>query len=115
MRISDWSSDVCSSDLARFLAGPGGAGDVQMRPLHLAGETMQEHRADGRAGFARATRGAVGDVGELALDVVITVRPHRPFPGTITPLFAGAEQGPADRSEDRRVGKEWCSTCTFRW
>src|SRR3546814_9169508 len=23
MRISDWSSDVCSSDLARFTAGPG--------------------------------------------------------------------------------------------
>src|SRR3546814_7705162 len=86
MRISDWSSDVCSSDLARFLAGPGGAGDVQMRPLHLAGETMQEHRADGRAGFARATRGDVGDVGELALDVVIPVRPHRQFPGTITAL-----------------------------
>src|SRR3546814_10303375 len=33
---------------ARFLAGPGGAGDVQMRPLHLAGETMKEHRAEDR-------------------------------------------------------------------
>src|SRR3546814_1281192 len=32
MRISDWSSDVCSSDLALHVPGPGG----RRRPAHAA-------------------------------------------------------------------------------
>src|SRR3546814_6177384 len=34
MRISDWSSDVCSSDLLRPAAGRGGSGQHARRRLH---------------------------------------------------------------------------------
>src|SRR5690606_40372824 len=82
----DWSSDVCSSDLAvvaehQHLAGaaqavamPGGfeqvldAAVAQARPFHRAGATDQRHREDGQpAGLQRAadlaeTGGIVGHV-----------------------------------------------------
>src|SRR3546814_6495826 len=64
MRISDWSSDVCSSDLAAARA-------LHARP--------RQHVLDVRAARARAGG------------------------------------GPADRSEERRVGKECVSTCRSRW
>src|SRR3546814_11472384 len=69
MRISDWSSDVCSSDLARG------------------------RRSAGRAAPIRHWR--------------------RRRPRSRTPPFAGAAA--ADRSEERRVGKECVSTCRSRW
>src|SRR3546814_5977670 len=43
MRISDWSSDVCSSDLARWLDNPllhQPAGELR-HPLHLVGDGAQ--------------------------------------------------------------------------
>src|SRR3546814_8824955 len=43
MRISDWSSDVCSSDLAEKGKGQG---DAAQREGH--GESQQQHAADGR-------------------------------------------------------------------
>src|SRR3546814_3677672 len=48
MRISDWSSDVCSSDLAR-----GGAASVQPRP---AGEGLGQGRGHRRSGNQGACR-----------------------------------------------------------
>src|SRR3546814_7119184 len=70
MRISDWSSDVCSSDLRQELAGEGGACRCQR----------------GDHGQARADRDS----------------------------SRGPDQ-PAQRSEERRVGKECVSTCRSRW
>src|SRR3546814_9206976 len=76
MRISDWSSDVCSSDLLG-------------RAAH-AGVPGREHR-DGGARYHRAQgAGAPRDAGFAGLDV-------------------------AERSEERRVGKECVSTCRSRW
>src|SRR3546814_13878983 len=106
MRISDWSSDVCSSDLRLPEIGRGGAGhrrqraevdvravrcgiDARRRQLAIArdiGGERQELIALAR--FARKDQRALG-IGELAL--------------------------PDARSEERRVGKEWVSTGRSRW
>src|SRR3546814_6469588 len=60
MRISDWSSDVCSSDL--FAAGDEG---FAQRPEILLGMDQAEHRAGEDAGDQhqrdRRTPGAPGD------------------------------------------------------
>src|SRR3546814_18219493 len=94
MRISDWSSDVCSSDLQRADEGDTRRGDR----LWLGGEEMLAvllrclFRADLElreevAGAAVAAQQVAEQVG------------HRHQP----------------RSEARRVGKECVSTCRSRW
>src|SRR3546814_7963993 len=81
MRSSDWSSDVCSSDLlAREGEESDGCGQV----------ADCGWRAVGRASKAGAA------------------------PTRITPGFT-CRVGRANRSEERRVGKECVSTCRFRW
>src|SRR3546814_1338512 len=99
MRISDWSSDVCSSDLAaRFL--PGGKADH--RGLGNVGEPVADdlapaadHRRLDEAEFAKGGAADFGDeVGNRA-------------------RFAAART--LIRSEERRVGKERVSTRRSRW
>src|SRR3546814_9136466 len=47
MRSSDWSSDVCSSDLVEGLAGGGdGTVDVGSRPLRHAADDLLAVRGD---------------------------------------------------------------------
>src|SRR3546814_13252579 len=94
MRISDWSSDVCSSDLierknivaddlAMFMALAGDNQHVTL--LQLADTHLNRFGA---------------------------------FPGFLN-LTAGRASGenllPDNRSEERRVGKECVSTCRSRW
>src|SRR3546814_16693710 len=93
MRISDWSSDLCSSDLAGLLeyeaSVPGDRlGDRQEVFPRMELRLIVE--ADG----------ARDGVGEARL-------PHE----------GGREPGPRRRlsSEERRVGKECVSTCRSRW
>src|SRR3546814_2914788 len=98
MRISDWSSDVCSSDLL-----PGGGIDAHQpdvgrnaeRDRRLVGERprheLLEHRCcDRGARFPSAQRPWL-------------VESHE---------YADREIG--RRSEERRVGKECVSTCRSR-
>src|SRR3546814_2411425 len=90
MRISDWSSDVCSSDLGRAqalrLAAGRAAGavtvvpriHVHVRPLLRRGhEALQVQRGGDAAGHARGA--AVGDVGDVAGQVA-QVRPPQRHP-----------------------------------
>src|SRR3546814_17491489 len=93
MRISDWSSDVCSSDLA---------------PRHCR-----------RGVWADLGQGAA-PCGEQPTGAVPGTADARGSDGLAAPLWAGhALSGvPADlrcRSEERRVGKEWVSTFRSRW
>src|SRR3546814_10265703 len=85
MRISDWSSDVCSSDLL---------GD----PAYI----RQHQRIGGggrrRTGEDRQQRGGAGKIQGLHL--------------VHSSLRAPGER---HRSEERRVGKECVSTCRSRW
>src|SRR3546814_13268170 len=88
MRISDWSSDVCSSDLDRSLCLPG---RPEPRP--------------GIACFAPLGFGAL--LAKTGLMPMSAVRPYAAdtWPFHVTML----------RSEERRVGKECVSTCRSRW
>src|SRR3546814_7767272 len=85
MRISDWSSDVCSSDLYAV--------------LHA-----QLHRAAAQAGFGENRR--------IARPPRWTWRLRS---GDRVFITAPAVHALHDRSEERRVGKECVSTCRSRW
>src|SRR3546814_12747076 len=87
MRISDWSSDVCSSDLQveQAVAGAPERGD----PLH---------RADRRGHGIDLRRHCLG---------------HRGRRGRLHRRHGGG--GGAPSSEERRVGKEWVRPCRSRW
>src|SRR3546814_14505657 len=97
MRISDWSSDVCSSDLemkyGRFQQKAGAWMD---RLIHSYDKGLQWVLAHQRATLWVA-------LGTLLLTgLLYTVVPKGFFPQQ-------------DRSEERRVGKECVSTCRYRW
>src|SRR3546814_5549198 len=86
MRISDWSSDVCSSDLGRSRkTGPRKATALALAAIR---ETFEE------SGLRLAA----------------------PAHGAITPPSPGwTDFCAGGRSEERRVGKGCVSTCRSRW
>src|SRR3546814_1725766 len=96
MRISDWSSDVCSSDLSTKLAG--------YDPQQPVCQIFQI-------------------VHPLCQQLIVNLA--HPHPGALLHSFDrsfGSQAGidrfvnpPAPRSEERRVGTEWVSTCRSRW
>src|SRR3546814_1150960 len=91
MRISDWSSDVCSSDLHDH-------GAALQHPLAVV-----HHRA-----VAFGSQYIDQPSGEF-----IGAHERRLQPGA----DAAAHERPIEhtRSEERRVGKECVSTCRSRW
>src|SRR3546814_17959523 len=99
MRISDWSSDGCSSDLTA-LEGPNLDGVVGRKAAALSGFDYSD------AMIAQARRGLVWT--EAALDAFLA-DPQGVVPGNELGFF-----GLADRSDERRVGKECISTCRSR-
>src|SRR3546814_19242809 len=106
MRISDWSSDVCSSDLiglffgriANFINGElyGRPTDLPWAMVFPNGGPMPRHPSQLYEAFLEG----------VFLFVLLTILAHRPgiyrSPGLL-------------RSEERRVGKECVSTCRSRW
>src|SRR3546814_16502942 len=110
MRISDWSSDVCSSDLVR-------------RPRHeVGGSAAQGGEKGPQAGQGRAEIPQPGQSqGNLdrprqaaALDGRADQEGQegRGFPDQ---EVIGTNTRENARSEERRVGKECVSTCRSRW
>src|SRR3546814_13468969 len=98
MRISDWSSDVCSSDL--FGAGIKG----KIADALLCG-TPNVTTPIGEEGM-RGDLPLAGSVTNNASDIAqADVRLHEDQ----------ADWQQAQRSEERRVGKERVSTCRSRW
>src|SRR3546814_14578419 len=132
MRISDWSSDVCSSDL--FTCSAFRIGRIEqvnglavflaktrrgfpILTLHIEDDDRllpwQQVRDDDADPFARAGRGLN--------DTVLIAAEGQELPALLSqdnPVIC-AETGATDlaifRSEERRVGKECVSTCRSRW
>src|SRR3546814_3964154 len=97
MRISDWSSDVCSSDLIIMLTTHPFDDDKLREECGVFGI----HGADSAA--------AVVALGLHALQ-------HRGQEAAGITGFDGKEfHTHRARSEERRVGKECVSTCRSRW
>src|SRR3546814_19034726 len=99
MRISDWSSDVCSSDLTDHLASLG---------------TIEIPRDDYLARLASA----LGEVAALGVADGVGVGAGTATGAAVSPAassFASADFFALDRSEARRVGQECVSTCRSRW
>src|SRR3546814_14257939 len=99
MRISDWSSDVCSSDL-----GVGKLQRPNRRPLADEYRDMDEDPDDQRDPNRRQP-GL-----ETRIGTARRARPGR----EVRPAHAAAGWKTI-RSEERRVGKECVSTCRSRW
>src|SRR3546814_19428878 len=97
MRISDWSSDVCSSDL--------------VWPVLVQGEGAAQQVAAAIRGF-----NALPEQGRLPRpDLLIVARGG----GSLEDLWAFNEEivvrAAAERTEERRVGNACVSTCSSRW
>src|SRR3546814_11749661 len=93
MRISDWSSDVCSSDLGPV---PNADGTLPMVNFSPAG-------IDAKNGTIYQN-----DRGEVVLRSRMRGMSLCPNYGEQVWVFE-------NRSEERRVGKEGVSTCRSRW
>src|SRR3546814_11719685 len=102
MRISDWSSDVCSSDL-QFL--DAGLGELVLAALARHAMGLGEGDQIGHVGSCRR-RGDGGVLNEKW-------GPPR-FYGTGTNANR-QDREKTPRSEERRVGKECVRTCRSRW
>src|SRR3546814_14411855 len=97
MRISDWSSDVCSSDL------------MGMARKSLARSARPGLRRIGMAQqrFHYEVNGSVLETGDEILDGRQIRSSAQLAPPSAFALVR--------RSEERRVGKECVSTCRSRW
>src|SRR3546814_2605348 len=93
MRISDWSSDVCSSDLAWV---EWGGRSVALDTSGVVELERFDGVYQGERRLLVSARGMSSSDGDrLVRSARLSIRP--------------------DRSEERRVGKECVSTCRSRW
>src|SRR3546814_16683093 len=113
MRISDWSSDVCSSDLVYtgIIGTSGNVANRQNGTLNLSTfDFISAYYVD-----------FFTDAGAPKL-VTASIRTQSPS-GHLVSLSAPPAPGlevrltspPTLRTAERRVGKEWVSTCNYRW
>src|SRR3546814_15128898 len=101
MRISDWSSDVCSSDLGP-LADIGPTADRRYPALQRVDVALRQVKlGDARRDIIRT---------QIALAKVLP-QPRHEAGVIVHPQLA--EVG--ERSEERREGKEGVSTFRHRW
>src|SRR3546814_10814929 len=99
MRISDWSSDVCSSDLRGHLLRQSQSLVSQDREART-----QDHAGPAPQGGGRPARpGLRGPQHRHLEEDAGRARHGRALPP------------PSQRSEERSVGKESVSTCRYRW
>src|SRR3546814_17728817 len=112
MRISDWSSDVCSSDLAFREGIITAKGDLRLAP---------------EPPFATATDARGEEDARIEGPVTVFRHQDATLSGTVIfPITKAQANGLADlrlvkfthddgRSAERRVGKECVSRCRTRW
>src|SRR3546814_14978742 len=116
MRISDWSSDVCSSDLvpnavaAKFHPPSGADRSGNARPYVLAVSSPNAHK-----NFARMVAAFLSLEGFDDVELHIVGDSHSVFSGSTSSIDGNPRVRILGRSEERRVGKECVSTCRSRW
>src|SRR3546814_15018067 len=94
MRISDWSSDVCSSDLARLL----------------------DDKRTGRERYIAQVTATLRDaLAAQGVDAEVAGRPKHIYSIWKKVRKKDVPIGELYRSEERRVGNECVSTCRSRW
>src|SRR3546814_14777712 len=94
MRISDWSSDVCSSDLAEVEAARGRQRQAGYRYNPTLNVDVENFSGTGPySGFN-------------GLETTVSVNQR---------IDVGGRRRARMRSEERGVGKECVSTCRSRW
>src|SRR3546814_14963073 len=103
MRISDWSSDVCSSDLVVSMGGMSLTNKDRVSDGYQLRQA--EKQSDGSTKKMMACM-TCGTLFYLKSDIAISQELQR-ISSYLEPL--------AERSEERRVGKEGVSTGRTRW
>src|SRR3546814_15211313 len=118
MRISDWSSDVCSSDLTGLVTRPSpGFTVLAVRCQVEGGENTVDHCCFAR-GLWKFANGELLHLRQIVSGNANLDRYHaQPF--GIDTLCGSARckqmiEQPLTGSAERRVGKEGVSTCRFR-
>src|SRR3546814_11527224 len=102
MRISDWSSDVCSAELAACVAA------VLLTQAWAESHFLEETRARAAAKLDLYASNLAGALGKYQ-----SVPKLLALHSDVVALFEAS--GDPARSEERRVGKECVSTCRSRW
>src|SRR3546814_3030957 len=97
VRISDWSSDVCSSDLDSSSSST----------LPTMPEPIRHREVSRLEGFSDAVFGFALTLLVVSLETPRTTADLRQLLAGVVPF--------AVRSEERRVGNECVSTCRSRW
>src|SRR3546814_12084168 len=133
MRISDWSSDVCSSDLVAIFIQQLGiignkreAGDIAFEAnVFVSGLMIEMDRAHGLLRMTSRSSAVVEGAHAKTLkpqalhvdigveDVALVTETFR-LGEFVAELVDHALAVPG-RSAERRVGKAWVSTCRTRW
>src|SRR3546814_2951007 len=111
MRIRDWSSDVCTSDLKKAGVANtgndiGGPNDIKLRYNQCGG--IYAYDVDANFVATRAT-------GILSGRMTTKRDPDKTDPATIDAYPDDSPFVNNSRSEGRRVGKECVRTCRYRW
>src|SRR3546814_16726830 len=129
MRIGDWSSDVCSSDLDSLRVALGSVGQHRASHERLAGYAIvREPLPRTRLGKYRRfllpelyQQALSGDIDRKPVELSATDREtlSHPLAGQVWDLlnkrYPQRPFGLSGRSEERRVGKECVSTCRSLW
>src|SRR3546814_18541861 len=105
MRISDWSSDVCSSDLSSAQQRCGAHGPIAA-PTSSARRELELGPPDSTPGGGGGSAASAACAQKRWCGCVIGRAPN--------PETHERSSG-LRRSEERRVGKECVSTCRSRW
>src|SRR3546814_14513283 len=116
MRISDWSSDVCSSDLVLILPS-----ELALERLHIVSHALGLLDQLLRLADLRLQR--LQHSQRQALEVARLIDQRSCLVLELPDLVVDLLQRPRGgqdvlrivRSEERRVGKECISTCRSRW
>src|SRR3546814_14247707 len=117
MRVSDWSSDVCSSDLIRL---PRGDRDhparlQQVEDMARLDRLFVSGKRQLRVQAALAFSGGLFEQVEQRLGIRHLEIPRAHLALVFEEHVAVGHARVVIRSEERRVGNECVSTCRYRW